>query len=253
MRGLGLLLTLWAGTSFAQSPFDGTWLIESGPITAPGKPEIYLLANGVFRGTGTEIKADGSDQKVPANGYWNTKSVRIVDEHTVEIISKKAGKTMFTETDTVSADGSTLTQFVKDTTEAEAVTFETLSRRLKKGPSGSHGISGTWSAYEARRSKNSSLIKYKCTSEGFSAETPLGEKFDAKFDGQFYPVEDDPGHTMVSLKLIDANTVEQTGRRDGKVISIMRLTVAADGKSIHMVRENKEDGTTGTFEMRKQP
>jgi hypothetical protein len=30
------------------------------------------------------------------------------------------------------------------------------------------------------------------------------------------------------------------------------LTVAPDGKSIHVVRENKEDNSSSTFEMRKQ-
>jgi hypothetical protein len=104
-----------------------------------------------------------------------------------------------------------------------------------------------------KRSKNGSIIKYKCTADGFSAETPLGEKFDAKFDGKFYPVEDDPGHTMVSLKLINANTVEQTGKRDGKIVSVMRLTVSPDGKSIHGVWESKEGNASNDFDMRKQP
>ena len=63
-----------------------------------------------------EIKADGNDQKVPASAYWDTMSVRIVDGHTVEIISKKAGKMMFTEVDTVSSDGAALTSRLKDTT-----------------------------------------------------------------------------------------------------------------------------------------
>jgi hypothetical protein len=61
----------------------------------------------------------------------------------VEIISKKAGKTMFTEVDTVSADGQTLNQVVKDTTEVQAVTIETVSKRLEQGPNGSHPLSPT--------------------------------------------------------------------------------------------------------------
>jgi hypothetical protein len=252
MKRLLFLLIVWAGTSFWQSPFDGTWMIDSDSMTVPEKPAVYSLARGIFRSEGAEIKADGSDQNVAENGYWDTISVRIVDEHTVEIISKKAGKTMFTETDTISPDGNTLNQQLKDSTEAETVTIKTRSRRLEKGPAGAHAISGKWSPYKVQRSKNSSIIKYKCTAEGFSAETPLGEKFDAKFDGKFYPVEDDPGRIMVSLKLINANTVEQTGRRNGKIISVMRLTVAPDGKSIHVVRENKEDNSSSTFEMRKQ-
>ena len=133
---------------------------------------------------------------------------------------------------------------MKDTTEAQAVTIESLSKRVDHGPTGSHALSGTWQAYKVSKSKIGSTITYRCTADGFSAETPLGEKFDAKFDGKFYPVEDDPGHTMVSLKLINASTVEQTGKRDGKIVSVMRLTVSPDGKSIHGVRENKEDNTT---------
>ena len=42
---------------------------------------------------------------------------------------------------------------------------------------------------------NGSIITYRRTADGFSAETPLGENFDAKFDGNFYLVEDDP-HTL---------------------------------------------------------
>src|SRR5215469_5504104 len=179
-------------------------------------------------------------------------SVRIVDDRTVEIILKKAGKTMFTELDAVSADSKTLTQVVKDTTEAQAVTIETVSRRLAKGPDGSHALSGSWQAYKVNRSKNGSVITYRCTAYGFSARTSLGERFDAKFDGNFYPVEDDPAHTMVMLKLLDSNTVEQTNKREGKIVSVLRLTVAPDGKTIHASYENKEDNTTTRSEMRKQ-
>ena len=139
---------------FAQSPFDGTWIIDSTSTQLPQKPAEYLLANGLFRWEGMQIKADGSDQKVPETGYWDTVSVRVVDDHRVEIISKKAGKTMFTELDTVSADEETLNQKVTDTTEAQAVTIETLSKR---GPAGSHAISGSWQAYKTSRSKNGSF------------------------------------------------------------------------------------------------
>jgi hypothetical protein len=206
----------------------------------------------MFHRASSEIKADGSDQKVPETGYSDTINVRIVDDQTVEIISKKAGKVMFTEVDTVSADGGTLTQVVKDTTEAQVVTIETLSKRVEEGPAGSHALSGSWQAYKTNRSKNGSTIKYRCTAQGFSAETPLGEKFEAKFDGKDYPVEDDPAHTMVSVRLINPNTVEQTNKRNGKIVSVLRLTVAPDGETIHAAYEDKEANTTTSSEMRKQ-
>jgi hypothetical protein len=141
---------------------------------------------------------------------------------------------------------------VKDTTEAETVTIETQSRRLEGAPVGFHAISGSWKAFKANRSLNGSLIKYTCTKDSFSAETPLGERYTARFDGNFYPVEDDPGHTMVSAKLLDARTVELTSKRNGKIVSISRLSVAPDGNSIHAIFENPESGGKTAFDFEKQ-
>jgi hypothetical protein len=56
--------------------------------------------------------------------------------------------------------------------------------------------------------------------------SPSGESYDAKFDGKDYPVEGDPGHTMVSLKRISASPIEEVDKRDGKVVAINRMTVA---------------------------
>lgn len=250
-----LLVPLSPSVSRSQSPFDGTWVMDTGKNRnfAAEKPIALSLADGVFRDGHRAIKADGKDQKVPVTGYWDTVSVRIVDEHTVEVTSKKAGKPMFTETDTVSRDGNTLTQVLKDTTEAEAVTFESVFRRIAPVPPGAHSFSGSWQIFKQSRSANSTIITYKCTLQGFTADTPLGEKLDAKFDGKFYQIEDDPAHTMVSVKLINPYTVEQTNARDGKVVFVVRLEVAPDGKTIHASSESKEDGSMKTWELRKQP
>jgi len=238
----------------SQSPFDGTWVIDTdkNENLASEKPRVLSVADGVFREGDRQLNADGSDQKVPATGYWDTVSVRIVDDRTVEIISKKAGKTMFTETDTVSADGNTLTQVMKDTTEAEAVTFESDFRRIAPASAGAHALSGSWQVFKQSRSENSTIIKYKCTSQGFSAETPLGEKLDAKFDGKLYEMEDDPGHTMVSVKLINPYTVEQTNVRDGKIAFIVTLEVTPDGKTIHATSKSNQGGSVKTWTLHKQ-
>jgi hypothetical protein len=253
MKTLIVLLLMSSG-SFGQSPFDGTW-VTIPPL--PQKPAVYLLATGMFRCSGCmadmEVKADGYDQKVAETAYWDTLNVQMVDAHTVEIIAKKAGKTMLTEVDAISPDGNTLTQLVKDTTEPETVTIETRNRRIERGPHGSHVISGSWRAYQTNRSRNGSIIKYKCTADAFSAETPLGERFNAQFDGKDYPVEDDPGRTMVSAKLISPDTVELTSKRNGEVVAIKRMSVMHGGKSIHVVFRSKEGNTIMTFEMQKEP
>jgi len=248
-----LILLLLAPAVFAQSPFNGTWVLEP-PI--PQKPIEYSLAQGMFHCTGcianVEVQADGQDHKVSEGDYWDTVNVRALDARTVQIVAKKAGKTMFTELASISPDGSTLTQQIKDTTEAEAVTTETLAHRIEKAPPDAHLISGSWHAYKVNRSSNGSLITYKCTSEGFSAQTPLGEKFAAKFDGKFYPVEDDPGHTLIAAKLLNPNTVELTHKRKDKIVSVARLSVASDGKTLHVLFENKDAGTSTTFDFHRQ-
>ena len=250
-----LFLPLFPSVSRSQSPFDGTWVVDTSKNEnlADEKPTTFLLSDGVFRSGDKVLKANGRDQKVPATGYWDTVSVRIVDDHTVEVTSKKAGNPMFTETDTVSPDGSTLTQVVKDTTEAEAVIFENVYTRVRPAPPSAHVLSGTWKVFKQSRSENSTIITYTCTSQGFSAETPLGERFDAKFDGKFYLIEDDPAHTMVSVKLINPYTVEQTNKRDGKVVFVVRLEITPDGKTIHASSESKADGSVKTWELHKKP
>jgi hypothetical protein len=52
-----------------------------------------------------DIKADGQDQTVTGSNYFDTRSVKVADDHTVAITDKKGGKTIYTETDTVSSDG----------------------------------------------------------------------------------------------------------------------------------------------------
>jgi hypothetical protein len=249
-----LFVALFPTVVRSQSPFDGTWVIDTdkNKNLASEKPRVLSLSDGVFREGDRLLKADGNDQKVPATGYWDTVSVRIVDDHTVQLTSKKAGKPMFTETDTVSRDGNTLNQVLKDTTEAEAVTFKNWFRRVAPPPAGAHLLSGSWLLFKQSRSKNSTIIRYKCTSQGFIAETPLGERLDAKFDGKLYEMEDDPAHTMVSVKLINPYKVEQTNVRDGKVVFVVTLEVTPDGKTMRASSESKEKGSVNAWKLHKQ-
>lgn len=255
MKKLILLLLFPLGTCLAQSPFDGSWSIQSDTAELTQKPTEYVLANESFSCRGciadVRIKADGQDQKIEATGYWDTASVKIVDVHTVEITMKKSGRTTFTETDTVSPDGGTLTQTLKDDTEAQTVTIETVYRRVEQGSASGHALSGSWAVIKINRSKNGRTVRYKCTADEFSAETPLGEKFTAKFDGEDYPVIDDPGHSMVSVRRMGPTEVEVTTRRNGKVAGILHLTAEGDGETLRASFENKETGATATYQMQR--
>jgi hypothetical protein len=57
---------------------------------------------------------------------------------------------------------------------------------------------------------------------------------------------------MIAAKLLNPNTVELTHKRKDKIVSVARMTVAPDGKSIHVVFENKDAGTTTNFDFHKK-
>jgi hypothetical protein len=79
-----------------------------------------------------------------------------------------------------------------------------------------------------------------------------GDSYTAKLDGKDYPYKGDPGLTSVSLKKIDANTIEETDKRKGKPIYVSRMTVSADGKTMQIDNEDKLHNTSQKWTAQKQ-
>lgn len=52
-----------------------------------------------------------------------------------------------------------------------------------------------------------------------------------KADGQDHKVSGDPYHDSVSVKVVDDHTIEQTDKKDGKIVSTSKQTVSADGNT----------------------
>jgi hypothetical protein len=57
---------------------------------------------------------------------------------------------------------------------------------------------------------------------------------------------------MVSLQRLDANTIDETDKRDGKIVGMSHMVVSANGKSMKIVFTDKERGTTSTFVLEKK-
>jgi hypothetical protein len=256
MKKLLALLLLAPGMLAAQSSFDGTWVGKTDTAKFPQKPDQYVLDKSMYRCSTCvpkiDIKADGQDQKVAGSNYFNTRTVKIVDDHTVEFTDKKDGKTVYTETDTVSSDGNTLSQKFNDESEAQPVTGELTMKRVSKGPADFHALSGSWRAEKIDLSKTGLTVTYQATADGLKMSSPQGESYDAKFDGKDYQINGDPGQTMVALKKIDSNTIEATLKRNGKVVGISHMSVSSDGKTIHVVFHNKENGNKTEYDLEKQ-
>jgi hypothetical protein len=253
---LGMVL-LASATLFAQSPFDGTWMTKLDTAKLPTKPDKYSLSNNKYECLTcvpkVAVKADGTDQKVTGHPYYDTVAVKVVNASSVEIIEKKDGKVMYTDTETISADGNMLNDKFTDNTGTQPVTGEATSKRVSPAPAGSHALSGAWRAEKIDNVSNNGLtVTYQGTADGLKMSDPNGNSYDAKFDGKQYPINGDPGHTMVSLKRIGDDTIEETDKRDGKIVGVYRMTVSSDGKTIKAEYNDKLRGTTTAFTMEKQ-
>jgi hypothetical protein len=254
---LASLLT--PGLAMAQSAFDGTWKVDLKTAKFPEKPDVYLLQDGMYHcrtcAPPVDVKADGQDQKVSGHPYYDMKSVKILDDRTIEETDKKNGKVVATSKTWVSADGKMLMFEFTDSsaTNADPVTGKGEATRVAKGPEGSHAISGSWRASKMdTMSDNGLMFTYKVVGDSLTMTTPTGQSYTAKLDGTEAPYKGDPGTTSVSVKKMDKNSMEETDKREGKVISIARMTLAADGKNMTIAVEDKLHGTTMQFTAQKQ-
>ncbi len=261
LLGIGLLaaLMLLPGLATAQNAFDGTWKLNLNPAEPPKKPDVFLLQDGMYQCKTCvppiDVKADGQDQKVSGDPYHDTVSIKVVDDHTMEETDKKDGKIVTTTKVTVSPDGNTATFEFSDSsaTNADPVTGKGEATRVAKGPAGAHAISGSWKFGKMEDiSANALLITYKVDGDTLTMSNPTGQGYTAKLDGTDAPYKGDPGTTSVSVRKLSKNAIEETDKRDGKVIGIYRMTVAPDGKTMTIAITDKLRGTTSQFVAEKQ-
>lgn len=251
MKGLllggSLILLTTPAASIGQSTFNGTWKVDFNSAM-PKKVNVWRLQNGTYKcrscNPTIEVKADGKDQPVSGQQY-DTISVKIVDLRTVEEIEKKNGQVVSEEKFTVSNDGNTVTD--------EFGNWKLIMRRVEKAPSGSHELSGSWQPLKMESiSDKELLVTYRLEDDTLSMTRPTGQSYTAKLNGTDAPYKGDPDTNGVALKRIDKNTIEETTKLDGKAVSVTRMVVASDGKSMTVSVRDAQDGTTNQFTMRKQ-
>src|SRR5215470_4916587 len=106
-------------------------------------------------------------------------------------------------------------------------------------------LSGTWkmNAEESKYSPGpptkdlmvvveSDENNYKLDATGTDGDgKPIHVQYSAKFDGKDYPATGIANADTVSVKRIDANTVEAMQKKDGKVVMTVTTKVSKDGKT----------------------
>lgn len=259
MRKLLFLVFLAPMLLCAQSPFDGTWKVDLGKSKLPKKPDVFLLQNGNYECKTcvppVNVKADGQFQKISGDPYRDAVMVKVVDDKHVEMTSQKDGKDVSKSTRAVSDDGNTMTinwTYYANPSGGPQSGTNTLTR-VAKAPAGVNATSGSWREEKAEVATADNItFSFKSEgSDGLSYSTPTGQSYTAKLDDKDVPYAGDPGTTTASLRR-EGNSIVETDKRDGKVISVAKMTVAADGKTMNIAVDDKLNGTTATYVAVKQ-
>jgi hypothetical protein len=244
----------------AQSAFNGTWKIDMNKVDFSKKPDVFVLQNGMYDcKTCTppyKIKADGTDQTITGHPYVDTIAIKVVNDHQIQETDKKGGKVVGASTTTISADGKTASFTFSDSSNTNGgppVTGKGESTLVMKGPAGSHAASGSWRMAKIESLSDNGIVwSYKVTGDEITMTAPTGQTYTAKLNGPEAPMKGDPGVTTVSVKTMGKNTLIETDKRDGKEISVFKLTVAADGKTAKAIAEDKLQNKTTDFDLVKQ-
>lgn len=242
---------------FAQSPFDGAWHTDMGQSKLSPKPVVFSVKSGTYDCSSCNpqihVKADGQGQSVTGQSY-DTISVREIDSKSIEIKTRKNDKPVFEQTRTVSDDGKTLT--VKNTSyrpgNDQKVTAEATYTRTAKTPAGSNGTSGSWRVSKVNVSENGVTTNYKSSGDELTMSAPSGEGYTAKLDGKDYPYKGAFFADTVSLKRINAHTIEETDKLNGQVVTVSKMTVSSDGKTMKVVSTATLTNRTSTYVATKQ-
>ncbi len=245
---------LLPAAALAGTGFDGTWKTNMNSLKSVGKPLVLLLAGGEYTCSSCNppytVKADGAEHKVTGQAYFDTARVKVTGPNSAEIVLKQGSKEFVRFSDTVSADGTMLTSKVTNHVGVQTVTDELTAARVAAAPADSHPLSGSW-VEQQHVGGDLRSVQYRMTADGFRMRWN-GQSYDAKFDGKEYPVAGDPGKTSVSLKKIDAATVEEIDHRQGKVVDEIRLALAKDGNTITVIDKDIAHGQMVTYTLEKQ-
>lgn len=248
-----LLAMAWSAQ--AQAGFAGTWKFDMSQSKFSPKPFTFYTSQGWYHCVSCEPSFDAAadGQEHPITGQpFDAISVNASDPHVLNIATKKDGKPSSEQTATVSADGKTLTyKFTGHPPNSDRpATWESVSKRQGKLPSGVHATSGDWVMLKATGSENALTVTYKVDGDAITMTMPTGQTYTAKLDGADNPVKGDPGWDTVSLKKIDDHTIEETDKFNGKIFAVTKMSVS--GKTLSCVETDKPSDRVSTFVARKQ-
>lgn len=237
---------------------NGTWKVDLASIKFEQKPNEFVLKDGSYSCSTCipplTAAADGQYHPVADRPYYDSMSIKAVDDRTVEFRRKKGEKEVSSTVLQVSEDGNTLTaKFVDSTTpNSPPVEGTSTSTRAGPAPAGAHAISGQWMPDKfADYSEQALDITYQVSGNKVTQSTQ-GQTWTAEIGGPAVAIQNDPGGTMVAVAREGENGLKETYTRDGKEVGVTTVVPSADGKSFAFTNVDPRDGSKASWTASKK-
>jgi hypothetical protein len=237
---------------------NGTWKVDLASLKFEQKPNEFQLKDGSYSCPTClpplTAAADGQYHPVTDRPYYDSMSIKAVDDRTVEFRRKKGDKEVSSTILTVSEDGNTLTNKFVDATTPNSPPIEGTSTSTRAGPApeGAHAISGKWMPDKfADYSEQALDMTYQVSGKTVT-QTGQGQSWTAELGGPAVAIQNDPGGTMVAVTAEGANGIRETYTRDGKEVGVVTIVPNADGKSFAFTNVDPRDQSKVTFTANKK-
>ena len=247
-----------AAAAASLEALNGTWKVDLASLKFEQKPNEFMLKDGSYSCPTClpplTAAADGQYHAVADRPYYDSMSIKAVDDRTVEFRRKKGDKEVSSTVLTVSEDGNTLTNKFVDSTTPNSPPIEGTSTSTRAGPApeGAHAISGKWMPDKfADYSEQALDMTYQVSGKTVT-QTSQGQTWTAELGGPAVAIQNDPGGTMVAVAAEGANGIRETYTRDGKEVGVNTLVPSADGKSFAYTGVDPRDQSKVNFTANKK-
>jgi hypothetical protein len=223
-----------SSAALADSPFDGTWTMNTSKSNLAGNTMSYADAgSGTLKYTDSDqtytFRPDGTPFTTPLG---SERAVKKTGDDSYTITVKKGALLLRTTTLKVSSDGKTLNEESKGA-KPNGDTFDNLATYARTSPG--TGLIGSWKSTKIKLSSPNSVTIQTDGADGVTLTiSAIKASAQAKWDGKDYPVAGptvSDGLTLAVTKT-GPHSFKMVQQLKGKTIVIMHYTVAADGKSM---------------------
>jgi hypothetical protein len=229
-----ILLAAALTVAAADPPYAGKWKVNFAKSDFGETTVTYeQLPSGEMQATSDglsyKFRLDGRDYSDPLG---NTAAWKSINATTWQTTWKLNGKTVTTDTLTLSPDGKSLTVNTAGTKpNGAAINDIALYERAAGGP----GLSGRWKTKNVKSSSPNVLELVPSGGDGLAYKVAdVGLACDSKLDGKDYPCA---GTTLsagwtIALTKAGPRTFDMTVKQAGKLLYKESFTVSADGKTM---------------------